>query len=80
MSAAVLADTAELDSPPWASDASCGEVDSCPACGHPNLAHRILLTQIASFMICHELTEYEECYRVRHAQGIPFGACWRDTT
>lgn len=52
--------------------------DSCPACGHPEFLHETLLTSLASFVICHEETEYGECYRVRHSEGVPFGACRRE--
>jgi hypothetical protein len=73
-----LAEAADIDSPPWASEASYGEVDSCPSCGHHESAHRLLLTPTVSFVICHEPTGSGECFRVRHAEGIPFGACGRD--
>jgi hypothetical protein len=78
VSSVALAQVADLDSPPWASEASDIEVDSCPSCGHPGSVHRLLLTPFASFVICHEPTESGECFRVRHAEGIPFGACRRD--
>jgi hypothetical protein len=78
VSAAALAQVMDLDSPTWAGEASFGEVDSCPSCGHPESVHRLLLTPFGSFVICHEPTESGECFRVRHAGGIPFGACRRD--
>jgi len=78
VSAAALAQAADLDSPPWSVEASSDGVDSCPSCGHPESVHRLLLTPFVSFVICHEKTESGECFRVRHAEGIPFGACRRD--
>ena len=55
-----------------------GEADSCQACGHPEFLHEMLLTPIASFLICHESTPDGECFRVRHSKGVQFGACRRD--
>ena len=78
MSAVALALASDLDSPPWACEESYGEADSCPSCGHAESAHKILLTPTISFVICHEPTESGECFRVRHAEGVPFGACRRD--
>jgi hypothetical protein len=78
VSAAALTQAADFDSPPWAAEDSHGEFDSCPSCGHPESVHRLLLTFFVSFVICHEPMESGACYRVRHAQGIPFGACRRD--
>lgn len=54
------------------------EVDSCSACGHSESAHELFLTSTVSWMICRESTESGECYRVRHSEGIPFGACRRE--
>ena len=50
--------------------------DACPACGHSGFLHETILTFSGSFVICHEETERGECFRVRHSEGIPFGA-WR---
>ncbi len=55
-----------------------GRADSCPSCGHPEFLHEPLLTSLATFLICHEETENGECYRVRHSEGVPFGACRRE--
>jgi hypothetical protein len=78
MSVAALTQGADFDSPPWAVEDCYSEVDSCPFCGHPESVHRLLLTPFVSFVICHEPTGSGECFRVRHAAGIPFGACRRD--
>ena len=50
----------------------------CPECHHTEFLHETLLTSIGAFAICHEATEDGECFRVRHSQGIPFGACRSD--
>ena len=78
MSAVALAETQTLGFPPLGQDSIGDEVDSCPSCGHPESAHELLLTSTISWVICHESTESGECYRVRHSEGIPFGACRRD--
>lgn len=78
MSAAALTQVAALDSPPWAVEDFVGDVATCPACGHSEPVHRLLLTPFVSIVICHEPTESGECFRVRHAAGIPFGACRRN--
>lgn len=52
--------------------------DACPACGHSEFLHETILTFSGSFVICHEETEHGECFRVRHSEGIPFGACQRE--
>jgi hypothetical protein len=78
VSAVASAQVADLGSPPWAVEASYGEADPCPSCGHPESAHKILLTPTIYLVICHEPTESGECFRVRHAEGVPFGACRRD--
>jgi hypothetical protein len=52
--------------------------DACPACGHSEFLHETILTSSGSFVICHEETEHGECFRVRHSEGIPFGACQRE--
>jgi hypothetical protein len=52
--------------------------DACPACGHSEFLHETILTSSGSFVICHEETERGECFRVRHSEGIPFGACQRE--
>lgn len=54
------------------------QADVCSACGHSESAHEILLTSTVSWLICHESTDEGECFRVRHARGIAFGACRRD--
>jgi hypothetical protein len=54
------------------------ESGSCALCGHPEEAHELLLTSAISWVICHEPTDQGECFRVRHARGIAFGACRRD--
>ena len=54
------------------------ESGSCAICGHPEEAHELLLTSAISWVICHEPTDQGECFRVRHARGIAFGACRRD--
>ena len=51
---------------------------ACPACGHSEFLHETILTSTGSFVICHEETEHGECFRVRHSEGIPFGACQRE--
>jgi hypothetical protein len=56
------------------------EIGACIICGHPKEAHELLLTSAISWVICHESTEDGECFRVRHARGIAFGACRRDPT
>ena len=65
-------------SPTSEADQAGAEASSCIVCGHPEEAHQLLLTPTVSYVICHESTEDGECYRVRHSQGIPFGACRRD--
>ena len=55
-----------------------GEAGACPVCDHPEDAHELLLTSTVSLVICHESTADGECFRVRHARGIAFGACRRD--
>lgn len=54
------------------------ESGSCAICDHPEEAHELLLTSAVSWVICHEPTDQGECFRVRHARGIAFGACRRD--
>jgi hypothetical protein len=54
------------------------ESDSCAVCGHHEESHELLLTSTICWVICHESTEDGECFRVRHAQGVAFGACRRD--
>lgn len=54
------------------------EPRECPECHHAEFLHETLLTSIGTFDVCHELTDDGECFRVRHSQGIPFGACRRD--
>jgi hypothetical protein len=78
MSAVAVADTPALGFPTLGQDSIDDEVDSCLSCGHPESAHELLLTSTISWVICHESTESGECYRVRHSEGIPFGACRRD--
>ena len=55
------------------------ESDSCAVCGHPEESHELLLTSTICWVICHETTGDGECFRVRHARGIAFGACRRDS-
>lgn len=72
---------AESQSPtfsPFGQDSVCDESGLCPACGHSEVAHETLLTSTVSWVVCHESTEEGECFRVRHSEGIPFGACRRD--
>jgi len=76
--AAELAESLVVDLPPWSEAPSYGEIDPCPACGHPESAHELLLTSTISCVICHEPTESGECFRVRDVAGIRFGACRRD--
>ncbi len=52
--------------------------DACSACGHSEFLHETILTSTGSFVICHDETEHGECFRVRHSEGIPFGACQRE--
>jgi hypothetical protein len=54
------------------------ESGSCAVCGHTEGSHELLLTSTICWVICHEPTEDGECFRVRHARGIAFGACRRD--
>ena len=65
-------------SPTAALDPVATGVGSCAVCGHPEEAHELLLTSTICWVICHESTEDGECFRVRHARGIAFGACRRD--
>ena len=57
---------------------ACRSSDACPACGHSEFLHETLLTSLGSFIICHEETENGECFRVRHSEGVPFGACQKE--
>ena len=67
-------------SPTSETDQVGGETGSCPVCGHPEDVHELLLTSTVTLVICHESTEDGECFRVRHARGVAFGACRRDPT
>lgn len=79
MTAAVLAESLSASVSPTSSLDPVGiESDSCAVCGHPEGAHELLLTSTICWVICHEPTEDGECFRVRHARGIAFGACRRD--
>lgn len=79
MSAAAIAQSAGLDLPlPSVLDLAGLEDSSCAICGHPEESHELLLTSTVSYVICHEQTDDGECFRVRHSQGIAFGACRRD--
>ena len=79
MSAAAIAQSAGLDLPlPSVLDLAGSEDSSCAVCGHPEESHELLLTSTVSYVICHERTDDGECFRVRHSQGIAFGACRRD--
>ncbi len=79
MSAAVVAQHAGLDLPlPGVQDVTGAEDSSCAVCGHPEEGHELLLTSTVSYVICHARTDDGECFRVRHSQGIAFGACRRD--
>ncbi len=81
MSAAVLVNSMSLDLPSAAGDDLTGiETAACVVCGHPEESHRLLLTSMGTYVICHEPTEDGECYRVRHSQGIRFGACRRGSS
>jgi hypothetical protein len=81
VSAGVLVNSVSLDLPSAAGDDLTGiETAACDVCGHPQEAHRLLLTSIGTYVICHEPTEDGECYRVRHSQGIRFGACRRGSS
>ena len=80
MSAAMPEGLERSDVFPFVQVPAFGEVDSCAACGHSQDAHETVLTPETSFVICHEPTRHGECYRVRHSEGIPFGACQRDRT
>ena len=80
MSAAVLAESLNGGISPTSSlDSAAIESDSCAVCGHPEESHELLLTSTICWVICHETTEDGECFRVRHARGIAFGACRRDS-
>ena len=79
MSAVALAESPPTGaSPTSAPDPAAIESDSCAVCGHPEESHELLLTSTICWVICHESTEDGECFRVRHARGIAFGACRRD--
>jgi hypothetical protein len=78
VSAMALAESQSPGFPPFGQNSVCDEPGLCPACGHSEVAHELLLTSTISWVICHESTEEGECFRVRHAEGIPFGACRRD--
>lgn len=79
MSVAALAESSSLVLHPVSGHDLTGiETGPCIACGHPEEAHQLLLTATVTYVICHEPTEDGECYRVRHSQGIAFGACRRD--
>ena len=79
MSAAVLGAPLSTDLSPTPTHDPLGiETGSCVVCGHPEDVHELLLTSTISCVICHEPTEPGECFRVRHAEGIRFGACQRD--
>jgi len=81
VSAAGLANSVSLDLPSAAEDDLTGvEAAACVVCGHPPESHRLLLTSIGTYVICHEPTEDGECYRVRHSHGIRFGACRRGSS
>ena len=79
MSAAVLAESlsASVSATSSLDPVGIGS-DSCAVCGHPEEVHELLLTSTICWVICHESTEDGECFRVRHARGIAFGACRRD--
>ncbi len=78
MSAAALAESPAVGTPFPSTDELAGiESDACPACGHPEEVHHLLLSPAGSYVICHERTEDGECFRVRHSLGISFGACKR---
>lgn len=78
MSDAVLEIIVAPDPAPSDGTVEIDQPGSCLACGHPEYLHEALLTSVASFLICHERTEFGECYRVRRSEGMPFGACERD--
>ena len=79
MSAAGIAELPKFDEPSASAFEPVNiEAGSCAVCGHPDEVHEVLLTSTGSYVICHERTDYGECFRVRHSQGIPFGACRRD--
>lgn len=75
---ASLADASQSDALALDGIGAVHGLQECPACHHVEFVHETLLTSVGSFEICHELTDDGECFRVRHAQGIPFGACRRD--
>ena len=79
MSAVAIAETVRFDLPRASAQDPAGvEAETCAVCGHPEEVHELLLTSTTSWVICHESTEEGECYRVRHSQGVAFGACRRD--
>ena len=78
MSAIAATDSPSLEFEASTLGAVVEEGGVCSACGHPEGVHELLLTSTVSWLICHEATDEGECFRVRHARGIAFGACRRD--
>ena len=79
MSAVTIAELPKFGEPSASAlDPTGIESGLCAVCGHSEEVHELLLTSSVSWVICHERTDEGECFRVRHSQGIAFGACRRD--
>lgn len=79
MSAVAVSELSKFDEPSASALDPIGvESGSCVVCGHSEEVHELLLTSSLSWVICHEPTDEGECFRLRHSNGIAFGACRRD--